>query len=99
MPYRDRTQLFILKPDHLWGRKRTILLLSQRSETMNRSKIIACCLLLLLASYANQVASGNSTWQDAQKLVGSGTWEGTLTIGPQKRRLELKVSEQSDKSL
>jgi pimeloyl-ACP methyl ester carboxylesterase len=67
---------------------------------MNRSKIIAWCLLLLLAiSYASQVASGNSTWQDAQKLVVSGTWEGTLTIGPQKLRLELKVSEESDKSL
>ena len=67
---------------------------------MNRSKIIASCLLLLLAiSYANQVASGNSIGQDTQKLVVSGTWEGTLTIGPQKLRLELKVSEESDKSL
>src|ERR1043166_10246480 len=67
---------------------------------MNRSKIIARCLLLLLAtSYASQVASGNSTWQDARKLLVSGMWEGTLTIGPQKLRLELKVSEESDNSL
>ena len=67
---------------------------------MNHSKIIAWCLLLLLAiPYANQVAAGNSTWQGEQTLIASGTWEGILNIGPQKLRLELKISEESDKSL
>ena len=67
---------------------------------MTRSKPVALCLLLLFAvAHEKQLtARALSAHQDA-KLVVSGTWEGTLTIGPQKLRLELKVSEESDKSL
>src|ERR1043166_3437751 len=68
---------------------------------MTRSKSIALCLLLLftIAHEKHLTARELSAHQDAQKLVVSGTWEGTLAIGPQKLRLELKISEESDKSL
>src|SRR5215470_781286 len=68
---------------------------------MTRLNPIALCLLLLctIVDESQLTARAFSLYQDAQKLVVSGTWEGTLTIGPQKLRLELKVSEESDKSL
>jgi len=56
-------------------------------------------LLFAIADQKQLTARNFSPQQAAQELVVSGTWEGTLTIGPQKLRLELKVCEESDKTL
>ena len=61
------------------------------------SKAIALCLLLLLGIPYEELATAKDS--RSQQLGASGTWEGTLAIGPQKLRLELKISEESDKSL
>jgi pimeloyl-ACP methyl ester carboxylesterase len=67
---------------------------------LTQLKAIALCFLVVLAvPLERQVAAYVSSPQDRQKLNLSGTWEGTLTVGPQKLRLELKVIEAPDQSL